>query len=523
LDEKEAVKTQKADEKKAVDDMFENCMTKLKDSKTEFQDDIWSELVDLGQKITGAKAVYLGLLDEEGLEGEEPPCITYSHVTPGSEWMTETVLPKETGVTYGALKEKPPPEEMESMFLWKPPSKEPPPAPAEGEDAPPAEPEQTYFPVSVNCVTDNEKVNYFHMTRMGSYLAVPLVYTSYYSQDALAGAKKFLEEEREEARIREEEAEAARKKTEEDAAAGGGDYAPAEAAPVEAEALPEKELLLSGPSVKMVLCMDTLGSNTAFAESKFVDMLALCTACGECKSATEKMQIKAQAQALIDDERRAATGEEVARLREEAEVALQEENDNERAQIIEDGLEGDVKAAKEDVVAKKYKFFQSRRVLLDMKDQVMELMALWVTVPTEVINILAAICFLAEYTKDTVYPARKSALTWSKMKTVIDDAFFETIGSYAVGGARKNLKEEQKFKNVKAMLPADYDAEKSKEGDPLFEVIFTYLQSAIEYREGQLGFAKSEFERRKKEAEEADPPVPFDEEPLDKLDDDHAE
>eukprot|EP00971_Amphidinium_carterae_P256669 5096314-Amphidinium_carterae.1 len=31
------------------------------------------------------------------------------------------VLPKETGVTFGALKEKPAEEEMSELYLWKPP------------------------------------------------------------------------------------------------------------------------------------------------------------------------------------------------------------------------------------------------------------------------------------------------------------------------------------------------------------------------------------------------------------------
>jgi len=64
----------------------------------------------------------------------------------------------------------------------------------DGEAPPEEKPGMSYFPVAIPCVTDVKEVHYFDLTRLGSYLAVPLVYTSYYTAEALAGAKTYEEE-----------------------------------------------------------------------------------------------------------------------------------------------------------------------------------------------------------------------------------------------------------------------------------------------------------------------------------------
>merc|ERR1719253_1266755 len=102
-------------------------------------------------------------------------------------------------LTYGALTESVPEEEHKAKCLWKPPLPPQEPVP-EGEEPPPPPEGPKYLPVSVPCVTDVPIMHYFEMPRLGAYAAFPLVYPTYYTQEAFAEAKKFEEEKAEDIR-----------------------------------------------------------------------------------------------------------------------------------------------------------------------------------------------------------------------------------------------------------------------------------------------------------------------------------
>jgi len=522
LDEKEQAVQQKLRDKQAVGSGFQSLLDKFKNPDTMFGDEFWSELIDVTKKVMYAKSVYLGLLEEEGLDGVEGPIIRYLYDSPGS-LMTEKVLPKETGVTFGALKEKPGEEEIDSLNLWKPPNLSTEPALAEGEEAP-TEVGLPYYPISIPHVTDCAKIHFFDMTRLGAYLAVPLVYPSYYNQEALADAKKFETEKADEERRRAEEAAAAEAAAAEAAAAGGeAEPDPVAEKPEDAEPIPQKELSLTGTTVKMVLCMDTLGTNTTFDESKIMDLLSLCNACGECKSQTEKKQVDDQALVAINEEARQAAEEAVTNARGEAEAALQAEMEEEKAEIENAGHEPERKASLEEVLHKKYKFLQAQKVVLGLKPHIMKQIGTWVTVPPDVLGVLAALAFLIGYTREQVYPSRKSTLKWAQLATIIDDEFFYTIEKTVVSGERKGIIKEQKLSSVKSLIPADYDETKAREVAAEFEVLAIFLLAAVDYRTADLAWRKSDYEYRKKQAEESDPPEAFTEPDLIEVDDDYED
>ena len=109
--------------------------------------------------------------------------------------MIAQTLPQGVGTTWGALTENPAEESFKELCLWKPPSVQPvPEEPVEGEEPPPEKPGNPYYPVLVNCVTDEKAVHYFEVTRLGAYLAIPMVFPSYCTSDAYADAKQFQEE-----------------------------------------------------------------------------------------------------------------------------------------------------------------------------------------------------------------------------------------------------------------------------------------------------------------------------------------
>jgi hypothetical protein len=531
--EKAARREKLAADKKAISDSYQKMLEKLSDESQIFQESFWSELVDVAKQHMGAQSVYLGVLDEEGLDDVEPPLIRYSHenIFAGSPSLLDKILPKvnirdpEVGtLSYGALAESVPEEEQGAKCLWKPAPPPQPPVP-EGEEPPPPPEGPKYLPVSVPCVTDVPSMHYFEMPRLGAYFASPLVYNTYYTQQAFGEAKTFEEAKAEKARIKAEK-DAEKQAQIEEAREKGLE----EPEFPEEEAEPEPEMVLTGTNTKLVLCMDTLGTNTLFDQAKFGEMMALCDTFAACKARSEIKEVDDQAIFAIDKERRTAaedleTG--VPMHKEDAKTALQSKQDEALKEINDRGLEPDPKKAVEEICYKKFAHLQAKEVVKAYVEHIKLWARTCVTVQPEVLNTLAALCFLVGYTKADVYSPRKQKIEmikWWKFKSLIlddtaePDAFFNKMEASNVDIGRKGLDAEQKLSFIKGLLPADFTEEKAKEVDTTFEVLWNFVSSAVDYRLSALKQAQVEFDERKKAAEEAG--EEFTEEPLDKLDDD---
>jgi hypothetical protein len=528
--EKASRREQKVSDKSKIDDAYQKLLAKLRDPDTYFQETYWSELVDVAKEHMGAQSVYMGALDEEGLEGMEPPFIRYTHqnIAAGSPSLLtdeNEVLPKMKDadtpcLTYNVLTESIPEEEHAQKCIWKPP---PPPQPpvAEGEEAPPPPEGPKYLPVSVPCVTDVPTMHYFEMPRLGAYAAFPLVYPSYYTHAAFLEAKQF-----EQGRAQDVTAKVQKQKEREEAIAEAQEKGLEEPTFEEEEAQPDKTMTLTGTTTKRVLCMDTLGTNTLFDESKYAAMMDLCDACAECKARSEIQDVDGQALFDIDDERRQAadnleTG--VPSLRETAKTNLQAPQEAEMKEIADRGLEADPKKAVEEVCYKKYASLQAKMVVGLYKDEIKKFVEKTYCVQPEVLNIMAAIAFLVGYTKAEVYPPRKTILKWPESNFARNifgtaDAFFSKIEAIDFEIGKKNLTNEQKLSFIQSLIPAEWNEEKAKEIDPAFEVLWNYLSSAIDYRTSALKQAQVEYEERKKKAEEEE--QEFSEPALATLDDD---
>ena len=85
--------------------------------------------------------------------------------------MTDKRLEAGKGVTHGVFEFQPSDEKVQSGYLHKAPMEE--------------LVEWSYLPVYVPCVTDCPEMVYFEMTRLGSFMACPIVYNSYYADNAL--------------------------------------------------------------------------------------------------------------------------------------------------------------------------------------------------------------------------------------------------------------------------------------------------------------------------------------------------
>lgn len=525
--EKASRREQKAVSKQSIDDGFKSLLEKFNDSEKMFEESYWSELVNVAKQYMGAQSVYLGLLDEEGLEDVEAPLIRYlqENVFAGSPSLLDKVLPKmkdaETqNLTYGAVTESVPEEELAQKCLWKPAPPPQPPVP-EGEEPPPPPEGPKYLPVSVPCVTDNATIHYFEMPRLGAYLATPLVYPSYYTQEAYAEAKKFEEEKAAEQKALAEKM--AERQAQIDEAKEKGLEEPTFE---EEEPVPEKVMELPGTVTKMALCMDTLGTNTLFDEAKYAKMMELCDACAACKARSEIKEIDDQALFSINMERREQADDPetgLPKMREDAKAALQQLQEDEMKEIGERGLEADPRSRAEEVCGKKFVFLQAKMVIDSYKESIKAYAKSCFTVQPEILNILAAIAFLSGYAKAEIYPPRKTMLKWANMKTFFEsgpeaEQFFGKIDGVNLDVGRKGLTAEQKLAAIQALLPADFNEEKAKEIDPAVEVLWIFLSSALDYRSSTLKAAQADYDEKKKKAEEEE--QPFEEPELTTLDDD---
>jgi len=508
--------------KKDVEDMFDGFMSKMNDAATKFEgishaDGDWLELVQVIKKTCGVEAVYLASLEEAGtLEGVEGAALQYDCASSGSEWMTEKLLKEGAGVTWQVLEESPAEEAFQEpdKFWWRPAEELlPVPEPADGEE-PVERPRLKNYPVHVPCVTDVDKVHYFDMTRLGAYLAVPLIYNSYYTPEAFEDALKFEEEKKAEATAR-KEAEEEKEKLEAE-----GAEIPEELAAKLAEPVETKELVLREKVVKKVLCLDTLGTNSYIDENKIPQILALCNAVGACRARNELQQVDDQAIGLINEETRTEQTENLKELEDEIEPQLQEEKDAEEAE----------KEEEEDkvTVQKKYECLK----VLKMADPeggrwgLITSLKSWVYASPEVCNTILAAAMLLRYPKEDVYPRRKSVLQWEKLKHLLNDKLFEALKTFDACENRKGLAPEHKLSSIKALLPAWPIEEEVKTANPCmrspgFDLLLRLVQAAVQHRTAHLEAFKAKYNRRKEaaeaEGEEFKEPAPQE------VDDDHEE
>jgi len=412
-------------------------------------------------------------------------------------------------VTWGATIENP---GSDVPYLWQPPL--PPPERDETGEITKETPPPPFLPVSIDCVTDTvgseKQVHFFDMTRLGAYLVVPLMYRSYYEEEDFEEAKKFelnkktAAEER--AKLQEEYDE-----KKQQAVADGGDAAAVQ----KPEGLEEKEepvMELKGKLVKMVLCIDTLGTNTAIPESKFEPLMALCAACGKCKEKTEKRQVGAQAIHKIKEETETSLRASIQTIRARFQDDTELDEKGDRAEVEPDERQGEE-------VHKKWEFQRAVKVLLAMKEEFLTLKQ-WVVVPPVMLDIFAATALLFGYKKAELYPKRKAKLRWDVLCKILDERFLRRIKEADVLIQKKGIEEDQKLVNIKARIPKEYDSKTADEVSPVFCVLFDVLNTACEYRKYHLELKKDEYNKRKTAAEEKE--EEFTEESLVDIDDDYA-
>jgi hypothetical protein len=500
---KEAKLQKRLDELAAIDKSRDDLLAKFEEVSV-WSDEYWKELIAVVKNITGAKSVYVGIFEDIG-EGNAG--ISYEYA-PDQPWMTEKRLMQGKGVTNGVFTFQASDDQAQQLNLYKPKTQG---NAEEGQAI-----ERPYLPVYIECVTDCPEVVYFDMTRLGSFLASPIVYSSYYSDAALKAAMDYETQKAEQERLAQEAAEAAE--------AAEGEVGETEEAPKPVE---EIVLKLPGSDVKMVIAMDTLGTNVAMETAKIPELQSLCAAIGSCKTRCEEKQVDEQAIFMLDVSKKEAIDSAYMQFLTEAKEKHQDTFEKDKVelaellagedaavsfQLLEEVLGKSVGEAKGDLFEKKFAFLKAREVVWNMKEYIMELTS-WVVVGNEMKSIIAACALLLGFKKESVYMKKKDGLHWEKLVELLSPALFETLDKVDVAGVRQNLQTEQTLKEIKPLAyPGEFSEQNADELSPAFKALFVYVRAAFEYRYADVKFRKAEMDAKEKAAaeggEEGAPPPP---------------
>lgn len=488
--EKQRIEDEAAAKVKRREDLIQSL-----NEATQWSETCFDELVAVAQESANARQVYLGWVDEDADEGEGGGAVVrYSNVTgpdaAQNELMLKSTLPGGGGVTMGVFEEKQPPDAGEGAT-----------------EVP--EGFRKFDAVWVPEVTDHAQVHYFDLTRLGSYLAVPLIYNTYYHEDALVAA---LDHE---------------KNTAEVVAANEA----AKATPTEDGSDPVLQelpvLALPGKPVKMVICLDTLchanNGDTKMDEATAVPaVFGLCDAAAAGKTKCEEIEILNQAKTLLLEDKKAEMLDTYNKATEAEEASRQS---NSVAAIGE--LPEDAPNELKELVDLEHKYLKARNVFLAMAGYVTD-MAGYVLVDKEVMASLAACALLVGRPKEQVFIRNKNpvngvrSMAWTQVKKQVNQDLFDKAKGFEPKGPRKGLDTTQKVEFVKGLAPGDMDEAKALEtrAGPAFAALLLYVQTALAYRAADVAMRKEEHSKKLRAAEDEGGEMPP---PLGDIDDDFVD
>lgn len=258
------------------------------------------------QHFTGATAVYIGkvvqpkkkIKDDDGdtahIDPGAEPMIQFMHATEGHDFLIDKTLMQDEGITYGLFREG----EVEEAEGAEEEKEED----AEGDDgeAKPAKPVKEKLPknILVPEVIREDKIHYYDVPKLGSYLAIKLEYDSCLSEAAFDSAlSNYIEVEHQRAeQAKEKEAwfsEQSQKKAE--AEENGEEFAPEE------KEFPEiKTADYKTQPVRYCVCLNTMGQDREFTEEQRLLALRTVQAFRDRWEALERENLLADVTAKLD-------------------------------------------------------------------------------------------------------------------------------------------------------------------------------------------------------------------------------
>ncbi|EER20231.1 hypothetical protein Pmar_PMAR007245, partial [Perkinsus marinus ATCC 50983] len=443
---------------------------------------LWQELTDsVREAVAGCSGCYVGevVIDEEGAKLIR--YIANSGTAPG-----EARLQGSEGVVWQVL--QPRGEEEE-----------------EGDQEPSPRSRQLY----ISNVMDVPEVKYFEFTKPGSFLAIPITYSSLLNKEGLEAAVTDMKERR--AQFAEEMASFEEAKAQ---------YEQAVAELKEGEENPEEPVqpvirelsALEGVTGQLVLCVDTLGAEGGLLEIRqqyIEELAALCGHLEKGKAAMELQAVREQAEYITSEAGEANRTELMGKYVEATGREALEEVEKRVEEEIEGLGEGSMRAVggrgsvstvdttdddKEVIrLAHKLKMLRSvldatlkGNLLLDISSR---------KLPEEALAVLmkAVLFFLAEQDASSIYGDME--LQWSQLVAALhSDGIWEKIISADMRRPRPGVPSEHTLERAKALVEEAIQCGGQKAEDGAIEeevskerpaevILLGLLEAAVELRE----------------------------------------
>lgn len=316
-------------------------------------------------------------------------------------------------------------------------------------------------------------MHFYELTRLGSMLALPMVFPDLVTEAALTEARKFLLDKAKKEQEDEEKRKAAQEAV--DAGTEGAELLP-EPEPIE----PTDATIPKTSEVKIALCLDTLcmaGDGEKVVDQKHIDALdGLCKAVAECKARYDHFGVWQQAAAWKDEDP------------EPFKAAKQTAVGNAEAAVTAAKASEDLQDAKEQDIAlveAEHRFAAYKELLEQFKDDIFALKNLPI-VPDAACTAVCAAALFSGIPADVVSSRATKLPVWEKCRQALP-TIVEKVVECKPTGERTGLEPSQRLVFVQEMvakLPTEDAAAAPEAATPVaLQCLYLWLQAAVDLRD----------------------------------------
>lgn len=403
--------------------------------KVEKSQDLADELQSLADHLkenTSATGVYVGKLvkpkkeikeddDEDAhVDPEAQEVIHYLHANEDHKFIIEQTLSQEQGLTHDVFKDQAAEGEGDE-----------PPAAEEGEgegDGQEKEPKEIKpNSVLVEEVVRENRMHFFRVPKLGSYLAVELKYNSCLNEACLDEAyKDYIDVEHKKRDQKKERVEWEEKQAEEkeNREAEGGVWEPADREWVEIEPQPFKTL-----EQKYVVCLDTMGKDQKFTEAELDFAHDTIKHYSEKWFKVEDLQMKSDIDHRFDifrKDREFIDKEGIQRMQEEDDKKIEE-----HFALREDPVDDDMKGPETEKL--RYQILVDRVSDGQWKDDILSFKKVKVV---KFRRFFQSLFYFLGADRDAICEKNTNLLCWKQASAQISDALFDKLKAYTPYGPK---------------------------------------------------------------------------------------
>ncbi|CDW73780.1 UNKNOWN [Stylonychia lemnae] len=448
----EAVKTESIKQEKIQ--KFYEILTRSEDLS-----DNLDELAAYLKEFTGATGVYIGKLvkprkeisdeddDKAHVDEENPKVIWYIHASEGHEFIKGNILKSDQGISHDVFKEPEPVEGEEAAAEDE-----------EGGEPKPVEDSndilKTFRHIYVPEVVREPRMHFYKVPKLGSYMAIPLVYNSCLFEDALDNAvqdyldvKKALDEQNKAKGEWEEEQQRIR----EDREKQGDVYEPE---PKEWDEIKEKPFDVF--EEQYVVCIDSLGQDRQFSDEQrrfaletvlnFKNIWEKTEYENLSRDRNRKLEIMEIDKEFLDNESQKLLDEEEKHI---------DEMINSRDEAMDDELR--------DLYMRQARIHFIGRLFKEREDWKGNLMKLKEFKVLKMPRVMQSVFYFLQYRREDICERGTNKFFWKKAKEQLDDEFLNRLVFFnSLGPKEESFERYQTLnfieKNVEGINPDDVDA-----------------------------------------------------------------